>query len=491
MSAKKAEGGAAESAVKTGEAIRRLLDGLEPGSLEEAFAGDPGLAREVIEKAGLMEMALVRVMRLTSEYLDGLEPAERAQVIRNQMAAYDGDEIATALNAFSGLMMKVRAESPEIVEDLFPLFERVITGTDFGKLREATAAGLDYFTEYMTAMIDALMKNPVVIANVAGMIPPVANSLIRVMYALIDKIGLPPEILASALFNTITALDAEELGRLVTSVSQLAIDLHAGNYILGGSEPRFRSVATDFLKRVMDNLDPEAVNSAVVAVAEDLEVLAGVVAELNARDPELVVLMAGTATEIGNIAARVMTSALSEANAWPDELLARIGEAAGGWDALELGRAIDLFVTLALRMREVNPDLHRDALAGVLQGVNTERIELLASNVAADAREAILSNAGVRRALEPEEMGRRVNLALVRFNRSAASRPGAFADYATRLFEQVETEELERAVRTVAHGTIDALMANARRAKDLCKLGLSGALRMGRLLLKAVMKQAG
>lgn len=487
MSEKNATEGAAAQAELTRQSFRKFLAGLEPESLELAFKDDPELTRETIESAYLVEMGWVRLVKVFARYLDSLTPEERALVLEKHIAAFDGSEVAAAANAYSELAMKVHEENPALVEAAYPAMEAVLKEIDFGKMRESTVALLDYFTTYMTHMIEVMMDNPVVVANLVGIAPPLLNSIIKVFSVGLEKTNLPPEILASALFNTLSALDAEEIGRVLTTGSKMAIDLHAGNYILGGEEPRFRAVFTDFMKRVLDNLDSEAATGAVVALAEDAEVMAGVLVELVARDPEMVVLMSRMGTSLSNIAARVVANALGEASAWPDELLLKIAEEMrDGLESEEVGRALDSAVTLGLRFRETNPELHKEIMTNVLQGVNTERLELLVLSASADLKEALLANPGVRQALEPEEMGRRVNDALARFNGSAAGRPGAIKDYMTRLLAAVDTRELERAARNVTHGMMDAVFAQRERAMALLKLGASNVFRAVKLVVKTL-----
>lgn len=486
MTEKKAAGGTAVGPERTRQAVKDLLASLQADSLEEAFSGDEELMRQSVASEYGVVNAYFRLVTVFARYIDSLSQEERTALLASHYGGLDGSEVAGALNAWSSLVMKVHEENPGLIEAGYPAMERVFAEVDFGKLRVAIAGLSDYFATYMTHVIEVMMENPVVVANIMGTIPPVANSLLKVISELLASANLPPEILASALFNTLSAVDAEELGRLITTVSQMTIDLHAGNYILGGTEPRFRQVFADFMKRLMDNVDDEALNDAVVAFAEDAEVMAAVLAELIARDPEKVVLACRTGTSLSNVMARIATNAFAEANAWPDELLVRMAGEIRELDANEIGKAIDAASTLALRMREANPTLNKDVLAGVLSGINTERLEFLFSAAATDTKEALLENAGVRKALEPEEMGRRLNDALVRFNASAAGRPGAIADYATRLLAVVDTRQLLTAGRTVTHGMIDAVFAQRERALGLLKLGAGNIWRVARHLLNIV-----
>jgi hypothetical protein len=413
-------------------------------------------------------------------------PEERAALLERQIKTFDGPAAAAAGNAWSELVMKVHEEKPDLAEAAYPAIEAIFRETDFGKGREALTALIDYFTVYMTHAIEVMMENPVVIANIVGVVPPLANSLIRILSVLLEKINLPPEILASAIFNTLSAIDAEEIGGMLTTASNMAIDLHAGNYILGHEEPRFRAVFTDFVKRVLDNVDSEAATGAVVALAEDAEVMAQVLVELVARDPEMVVLTSRMGTSLQNILARIIANALGEAAAWPDELLVKVGEEMSAADTVELGRALDSAVTLALRMREANPDLHKKLLTDALAAINTERLELCLTAAAKDMKEAMLENPGIRQALEPEEVGRRINEGLVRFNSSATSQPGAIKDYLTRLLGAVDTRELEKAAHTVADGVMDAALATGGRVKMILKLAASKVWRLAKLVARGL-----
>jgi len=466
--------------------MRKLMAGLEPESVELAFKGDPELARETIEQAYNVEMAYVSAIKALCEYLDGLSPEERSAVLEKHIETVDGSAFASATNTWSELVMKVHDERPDLAEATFPAVDAIFRETDFGKVREALTALLDYCTAYMTHAIAMMMENPVVIANIVGVVPPIANSLIKIISVTLEETKLPPEILASALFNTLGALDAEELGRMLTTASKMAIDLHAGNYILGHEEPRFRAVFMDFMKRVLDNVDNEATTGAAVALAEDLEVIAGVLVELIARDPEMVVLTSRMATSIQNVLVRVIANGLTEAVAWPDELLVRVAGEMAEAETVEIGRAIDSAVTLALRLREADPNLHRKLLADALQGLDVGRLELLMSAAVTDVKAAMLADPGVRGALEPEEVGRRINDHLVRFNGSAAARPGAIKDYVTCMLGAVDTRELEKAVHTVSEGMMDATLATGERVKMLLKVVARNAWRFVKLVVRAL-----
>jgi len=396
-----------------------------------------------------------------------LSVEERVALLKQAFGEYDGKALARSTNSFSQAMMAAHAENPALASELFPAIEDAFTDIDFGKMREAVIAWLDYGTAVASKSLEQVLDNPVVVANIVGMLPPMVNSVLEVLSALLENLDLPPEILASALFNVLTGIDAEKLGHVLTELSKQVNLLHAGNYILGGDEPRARAVTTDIAKRVLETLDVNVFVDALIALGEDAEVVVAAIAELFSRDPALVDAMARAVVGLTNVVARIFSNLMNEAANWPADALMVLGKEGRILDAAEFGRALDSFVTYSLRLREANPGLHRDLYVKFLQAINTEQAEIEVRAVLGDLKVAAVSNAGISKALEPEEMGRRINEMLAGFNRVA--RPAAVREYLSRLFATIDSRELGEAVRNAGGGFVEGLFASAGTARSLLK----------------------
>jgi hypothetical protein len=466
--------------------ILGLVDGFEPETLEEVFSEDPELAGRVIEALPGMSNARLTLLRVLSRYLRGLSADERRELLEGMLRGVDGSLAAGASNEFSQLVMEIHRDNPDLAADLSPAIEAALSGTDFGKAREAMIALLDYWTEVMSRSIEITAANPVIIANIVGMLPPLANSIIKVISVLLHNAELPPEILASALFSVLSALDAEELGRVLSALSDQVNALHAGNLILGGDEPRARAVTEEIARRVLDDLDAESLARAIVAIGEDAEVISGVLIEIVARDPKLVDLATWAAVGLTNVSARVLEGALEAAAAWPDSLLTAMGEEGRMIDTVEVGRAIDAFITYALRLRDANPGLHRALYSKGFQAVNTERVEMHARAVAGDMKAAAISHPAIRKALEPEEVGRRISEALAGLNVAAGAQ--ATRDYLTRVFGAIDPREVEAAARNIGGGLIDAAFASADIAAPLLRAAASNAWKLIKGVFNVIVK---
>lgn len=454
------EGGCGTAADRVRDTLLRLLVEPDDAVLEEVLGGDPELARTLFVSMPNAWKAYLKLVQALSAYAVGLDPGERSGLVRELCAALDGKLVADAVNEFSKMAMAVHRENPAPAEELYEEIDRAISGIDFGKFREAVIAILEYWTAANGKVLGAVLDNPVVIANLFGIIPPALNSLIEVLEVALEKLELPPEILASAVLNVLSAVRADRLGRVLTMAMGHVSDLHRGNLILGGDEPRFRAVFADFMKRLLDELDMDAVAGAVTSLGEDLEVMAGTLVELTARDPETVSRVARVFTALGNSFWRIVSGAAVEMAAWPDEVLKEIGAIAGrDSDLAETGRALDSLVALELRMRESNPGLHRRLMTDALLPLNTERLELVARGAASDLGRAAMANPGIRMALEPEEVGRRVNEAIASFN--AAGRAAAARVYLSRMLGAIDREEMDRAIRSVAGPLARAVLSGA------------------------------
>jgi len=438
-------------------------EGLEPGQSAEE-------TRDILNAIRRLKIARLRLVRELSWFLDELPQEERADLLKTVFEVFDGSSMAESANSMSRLFMTIHAERPEFASELFPDIEAFFNETDFGKMREAVNVLLDYWTTLACKSFDMVADNPVVIANLIGMLPPVVNSLVKVLSYSLGKLDMPPEILASSLFNLLLELDAGEIGRTMTSASKMVNDLHEGNIVLGSDEPRFKTVLSEFVGRVLETTDAEEVSRAAVALGEDLEVAVGSMMDLLNRNPELPVIAVSTWVSLYNIVVRAASGVLGELGQLPVETLSRMGEEIEKkLDTGEAGRAMNSMLALTGRFMEANPELLRRVAADTMGTVNRERLAAVLREAYREVGLAAKEDPGIRKSLAPEEVGRRFNDLIVRFNDSAAARPGAVKDYVSRTLSAVDSNELERALRTLIGGATDAMLESARKVRAIVR----------------------
>ena len=167
---------------------------LEPGQSAEE-------AQDILNALRRLKIARLRLLRELSWFVDELPQEERADLLKTVFEVVDGSSMAESANSVARLFMTLREERPELASELFGDIEAFFGETDFGKMRTAVNVLLDYWTALACKSFDMVSDNPVVIANLIGMLPAVVNSLIRVLSYSLGKLDMPPEILASALFN--------------------------------------------------------------------------------------------------------------------------------------------------------------------------------------------------------------------------------------------------------------------------------------------------
>jgi hypothetical protein len=455
-------------------------EGLKPNQSAEE-------AREILNAIRRLKVARLRLLRELSWFVDELPQEERADMLKTVFEVFDGSGMAESANSMSRLFMTLREERPELASELFPDIEAFFRETDFGKVRKAVEVMLDYWAELACKSFDMASDNPVVIANLIGILPPVVNGLVKVLSHSLGKLDMPPEIIASSLFNLMLGLDAGEIGRTITSASKVVNDLHEGNIILGSDEPRFKAVLGEFIEGVLETADAQEVSRAAVALGEDVEAAAGSLTGMLSRDPELLVLCVSTWLSLHNVVVRAAAGVLDELERLPDDALSGIGEeVAEGLDAVEAVRVLNSILALAGRFTEANPELLRRVAADVLGTIDRDRLAAVLLQAYRQAGPVVREDAGIRKVLAAEEVGRRLNDLFVRFNRAG---PGAVRDYASRMLAVMDTGELERALRGLAVGLTDAMLASAGKTSAFLKPLMSMVLRIVKAVPHILKKQ--
>lgn len=446
-------------------------DGTESGREEESGAEKataPGagqaLSREMLE--GLPEIALAR-LRLAERLavsLRELTPEQRQEFVARMSRVLGGSQAASLVNQFSMAMLAVHRENPDLAAELYPAIDAAFEEIDFGKLREATAAFLVLWTDLAARAIEDSTANPLIIANLAGIIAPFLNDLVRLGADLLENIDLPAEILASAVFNITLELDAVQLGRAVNAAARTVSEIHTGSRILGGDEPRLREVFTRFAGDLLDSLDPGALAAALEAAARDMEVVVAAGAEVVSRDPDAVEAITFSVATLAGSIARAASSVLQEMSGWPDEYLAVAArQARTCLDPEDAARACNSLVEVLSRMREQDPLVGAELITRAVHEIDAGALEGVGRGIFADVSEALKTHPGVRSMLEPEEVGSRINELLVAFNRSTGEGSGPVRDYLTRVMAQVDDSELEQAWNKVLEGALEAFLSGRRR----------------------------
>ena len=315
---------------------------MSPEGLEQGQSAEE--TRDILNAIRRLKIARLRLVRELSWFLDELPQEDRADLLKTVFEVFDGSSMAESANSMSRLFMTIHTERPEFASELFPDIEAFFNETDFGKMREAVNILLDYWATLACKSFDMVADNPVVIANVIGMLPPVVNSLVKVLSYSLGKLEMPPEVLASSLFNLLLELDAGEIGRAMNSM-----------------------------------------------------------------------------------------------------------------------------LALTGRFMEANPELLRRVAADTMGTVNRERLAAVLREAYREVGLAAKEDPGIRKSLAPEEVGRRFNDLIVRFNDSPAARPGAVKDYVSRTLSAIDSNELERALRTLIGGATDAVLESAGRVRAIVR----------------------
>jgi len=438
--------------------VDQVVRDLDAGTLREAIVvWAPILARAL---PGALN-AMFDTVAGAAAALGSLEPPDREAALRRLLSGADGERMAAAINGLAALGIQVVRDHPTLVAgDEGPDWTALVQGIDHGKLREALAALSGLTRRGAESVAQRWLADPVAVANLVLLVPVLVNDAVRLGSFVVDRLDLPDEVLASAIFNVLREVDLAALAGLINGAAQTISVLHLGSRTLGREEPAFQAVFARLLDGLVESLDWRALSDAVVALGEDGDVMARVVARRLTTDPTLLAEVMRTVSSLANVALSAGREVFLEVEQLPGatledlsgrlpnvepravgELLSQGLAALSRWDrTLGQGRWLDEAVA-ALDWEVVGELLWRCATPAILSYVES----------------------GWRQHRDrPEVVGTWVNGVLERFNRYVADNPERVATFAPRLLSEVSSREVAQAVRTAGRLLGGAVYATAQ-----------------------------
>ncbi len=459
------------------ETLLGMIGGAPPGALDEAARAlreDPGRAGEFVSALPELVNAESRLLAALYEALLSLPAEERSRLAREALSGVDGRALGAAAIAWGSIVMTVARENPKLMDELAPKLKEALGSTDFGKLREAVTALADYGGALGAELSAEVAGNPVITANLAGMVGPVVNNALKVLARTLDEAELPPEVLASSLFAILGDLDAETLGKIIGKASSAINDLHSGNLVLGRDEPYFRRVFSAILEDAVKGVEPAELADAAVALAEDAELMADVaIGKLSANQEALVqTVIAGAAIEI--IVLRSVAMLTERFNQVSDEGLVEVGEfVRENLDISDLVRGVNNWLALYNRFSRLNPGLYAKLAKDAAEQVDPEEAVDFVFGAAAD----LIGEKGP----DPAAVGRGINRLAAGCNDFALRHPEAIKDFLPGVVAELDEKAIGQAADGAMAGLIEAVEKNPEKVRAI----MAALARSGWKLLKA------
>lgn len=445
--------------------VKELLDLLEAAEKAPAgevlYGGKAKLGREALLAFPRLLKVHLQLMVETSDYLTGV-PEEEWVPFRDAYLSSLGDmPLGEAVNAYFRLSRKLWEDDAEVLAAAeLKLAIDTLSEIDFGKVRKGMEVKLEGRYPVYEGILVKMFGDPIIIANLLTAMPAYANTLIRLLSKALASMDLPAEILASAVFNLLEALDVEEAGRLASGISAIVNDLHEGNLVLGLNEPRFREVAGRLLERFLSSTDWHANHEALVALSEDLEVLICVMADAAVARPEMMADgLSAVVRALGSLV-RGLSYAARRTESMPASFYEEWGRVIREEaEVKELGNLLNSALVMHNLLMDANPGLLEDIIDRVWSGINPDELGKAARDGMRQAFGWALKQDPAE-LFEPGEAGRLLSDLIAAYNRSPASAPGTVRDYLGGVLGQLDPLELGRAMESTASQVVEAVTAN-------------------------------
>jgi hypothetical protein len=387
--------------------------------------------------------------------------------------------------ALDGLIAGLGSLAEDMARAAERTWRKIWNTADFGKVR----VGISEHLETRRAELEGVPEifNPIAISNLLGVIPSLANLILRSLTRTLQALDLPGEILANGLFQLLEDIEMQELGGLVNALTGFANNLHRGNLLLGRDEPRLKAVFERVSGNLIDNVDGERFKEMLVAIKEDGAVIGEVISGYLFATPESTVQVVRALYLAIGAALRSVAGTYERFLELPPHALAGIMDAyEEALDVREIGRIANNHATLFNRICEVRPDWVGDSLGKILASLDNEELAKTGRTTLLQVRDAALADPAISAALEPEAVAERINAGLVFFNEFTRENPNLVTDKVSRTLAALDMDEAERAVKEMMWTTFRVLMKNPdilkRALKPIVKPMIAATVAMGGLV---------
>ena len=379
------------------------------------------LTRVLGELNGLLEQASPRVRRAffarLAHEVDGEALKEQGvRLLENlhvllwddeEMRAGVGRWLAGVANHGLEQLARVHQQDPtRLAEPLRAVVGEVLPRLDYGLVREGVSAMADSAARVLPGAVERVAGDAVLLANLLSSLPPVLNSLLTLGGRAVAAADLPPEVLASALFNLLQKVDTVPLAELVNQLCARLLALHQGSMVLGRHEPRLQAVLTRLGQDLLSRLDQQQLTRVAVALGEDAGTLARAGSDLLLRDPELLPTLAAAYLGAVRQATRGAADALGALGRLPGADLDRLLEQLEAAEPQCAARLVNEAAALTWQVLERDPRRADRILERTLDTLDAATLGRLAVRLLGPV---------VRRevdALTPQQVGRAMGAAL-------------------------------------------------------------------------------
>ncbi len=454
----------------TVKSILEIIEYLDRPEFERLQSVEPEALSELASHLDVLILAKLRLFAAVSQWILSLPSDERQKIVSELIERIDGREIARALESIITAIRITLEENPQVEEALSAKATDFLNTLDFGKARVGVTTAGDALFSIGERVVEQISKNPVAIANLVGFIPPVINGLLRVAARFAESLSLPEEVFASAIFNTISAIDTAVFANLVNSIAARINELHTGNIVLGWDEREFKKVSYDFLSGLVENLDVELLASSIIALGEDVSDLLDSFIKVCVTDPAAVSALVGALIEISAIAIKVYSLALEEFLALPETFFEEaLSRARKAYDPAQIARLANSFSSMAKRFHDADPGFYAEFAGKFIDDLDLESALSAVAAVFSSYLNAFSERISRDELLSPDKTGEIANRAMRRYNSAFSKKEMDGGEYLARFVANLDKDELIRTSENVCFAVLKAYESDPEKVAGVLK----------------------
>lgn len=268
-----------------------------------------------------------------------------------------------------------------------------LSNTDFGEILEFLEGSEEGALKTMEAFNEHLWNYPAKFATIAATLVPISNIIIKALCEFLRPIekNVGPDLLADIILTIFRDINGVEAGKLVNTVREVIRRIHTGSLLVGKGDKSLLEInLSDQMKDYLSAIDPELAKKAPVYYAEIKEIIANAVSDSLSKNPEVLLAHISSLGQVKSLAIRAKTRKVQLIqNVDKDGFDRAVSESVGDLDTYEIAEFINTIVRVIDRIHDSDPDIILNVIRGVVDSIDTEKINKTAKWLVPDLMEAV------------------------------------------------------------------------------------------------------
>ena len=365
--------------------LTRPEDVFERAELAPLF-DDPQFIRHLAAPLPDLAGGLFDLIATGIKGIEHLNADDKKEIFSDLISKLSTGRTGDMITAACRILNDIHKTDPEFfAKRLEPGFKHWIESIDFGELKEMVDNSGADGRAFVEMVNNVMWQYPAKVVLLLSLIPSFINGLIVSADISLGRLNeLPPDLLTDVVLSFIREVDPAPAASMVNQLTEIVRKVHTGSALLGDpGSPQLPRVLGQTIDQIMDQIDPEILWKAKIALAETRAGISQATMEAVGRNPKFRHLNRVMAPELFNIRLKSINQRLAALESELEENFDAANDTDGdtqttpslakglaAYDVQEMGEVLNNALRIVNRLADDQPDVLPELAAEIVNAID-------------------------------------------------------------------------------------------------------------------------